>query len=220
MNARDAINAGVILAVAGGMLGAVAASLHHGSSATVERERCYGIARSGANDCANAVHSCATQSTTNSDMREWVWVPMGTCKRIAGGSLDERGKTGARVLFGDSRLRRHLGDALLAEDVHDLLGRNRHVRAGADPRIDLPAQPGALELPQQAVETGGPAAAAILQHHQHHGQKRREHIGSASTASAARAGKQVAESAETAETACRRLISHPLSRESAEQSIQ
>jgi len=90
MKTRDAINAGVILAVAGSMLGAVAMSLRHGpSAAAVERERCYGVSRAGANDCANAVHSCAGQSTKASDMREWVYVAKGTCTRLAGGKLDE-----------------------------------------------------------------------------------------------------------------------------------
>jgi uncharacterized membrane protein len=89
MKTRDAINAGVILAVAGSMLGAVSMSMRHGSTAQVERERCYGISRAGANDCANSVHSCATQSKTGADMREWVSVPKGTCLRIAGGRLDE-----------------------------------------------------------------------------------------------------------------------------------
>ncbi len=89
MNARDAINAGVILAIAGSMLGAVAASLRHGPTAQVERERCYGIVRAGANDCANGVHSCAGQSVLGADSREWVYVPKGTCGRIAGGRLDE-----------------------------------------------------------------------------------------------------------------------------------
>jgi uncharacterized membrane protein len=90
MKARDAINAGVMLAVAGAMLGAVAASLRHGSENEVERERCYGIARAGANDCANAVHSCAKQAVVDSDKREWIAVPHGTCLRLAGGSMDER----------------------------------------------------------------------------------------------------------------------------------
>ena len=89
MNARDAINAGVILAVAGAMLGAVAASLRHGPQTSVERERCYGVARAGANDCANAVHSCAGQAPADGDMREWIAVPRGTCLRLAGGRLDE-----------------------------------------------------------------------------------------------------------------------------------
>ncbi len=89
MNSRDAINAGVLLAVAGAMIAAVAASLRH-SGGGIERERCYGIARAGANDCANAVHSCAKQATTVSDQREWIAVPRGTCLRIAGGVLNER----------------------------------------------------------------------------------------------------------------------------------
>jgi uncharacterized membrane protein len=90
MNARDAINAGIMLAVAGAMIAAVAASVRHNSAGTVERERCYGIARVGQNDCANAVHSCAKQAKVDSDTREWLAVPKGTCQRLAGGAMDER----------------------------------------------------------------------------------------------------------------------------------
>jgi uncharacterized membrane protein len=90
MNARDAINAGVLLAVAGAVLAAVAASVRHDDKATGERERCYGIARTGQNDCANAVHSCAKQARVDSDQREWIAVPKGTCTRLAGGVTEER----------------------------------------------------------------------------------------------------------------------------------
>jgi uncharacterized membrane protein len=90
MKTRDAINAGVILAIAGAMLGAVAASLRHGPRSEAARERCYGVARAGANDCANAVHSCATQATKDSESQEWMSVPRGTCVRLAGGRLDEQ----------------------------------------------------------------------------------------------------------------------------------
>jgi len=89
MNKRDAINAGVILAVAGAMLGAVAASLRHGDQTNVERERCYGVAKAGANDCANALHSCAKQMTVDADKREWIALPRGTCQRLAGGVKEE-----------------------------------------------------------------------------------------------------------------------------------
>ena len=89
MNKRDAINAGVLLAVAGAMIGAVAASLRHGTQASVERERCYGVVRAGANDCANAVHSCAKQAPADRDRREWIAVPKGTCLRLTGGSPEE-----------------------------------------------------------------------------------------------------------------------------------
>lgn len=90
MNKRDAINAGVLLAVAGAMLAAVAASVRHDGKGAVERERCYGIARAGQNECANAVHSCAKQAKVDSDPREWLGVPKGTCTRLAGGVMEER----------------------------------------------------------------------------------------------------------------------------------
>jgi uncharacterized membrane protein len=90
MQTRDAINAGVMLAVASAMIAAVAASTRHSAQGTVERERCYGVARAGANDCANAVHSCAKQAPTDADKREWIAVPKGTCVRLVGGVMDER----------------------------------------------------------------------------------------------------------------------------------
>jgi uncharacterized membrane protein len=86
---RDAINAGILLAVAGAMLAAVAASVRHDDGAAVARERCYGIARAGQNDCANAVHSCAKQAAADADAREWIAVPMGTCTRLAGSARSE-----------------------------------------------------------------------------------------------------------------------------------
>lgn len=91
MNARDAINAGVLLAVAAAMIGAVSMSVRHNGQGSIERERCYGITKAGQNDCANAVHSCATQAKADSDQREWVAVPKGTCQRLAGAVMDERG---------------------------------------------------------------------------------------------------------------------------------
>jgi uncharacterized membrane protein len=89
MNSRDAANAGIMLAVAGAMLAAVAASVRHGDSGPVERERCYGVARAGQNDCANAVHSCAKQGKSDADPSEWIAVPKGTCMRLAGSRKSE-----------------------------------------------------------------------------------------------------------------------------------
>jgi len=48
-------------------------------------EKCYGIAKASMNDCAGNNHSCAGQAKTSSDANEWVAVPEGTCKKIAGG---------------------------------------------------------------------------------------------------------------------------------------
>ena len=90
MKTRDAINAGVLLSVAAAMIGAVAMSVRHSGQGTIERERCYGVTRTGQNDCANAVHSCAKQAKIDVDQREWIAVPKGTCQRLAGGVMDER----------------------------------------------------------------------------------------------------------------------------------
>ena len=90
MKTRDAINAGVLLAVAGAMIAAVAVSVRRGDGSAVERERCYGVARAGQNDCANAVHSCAKQAGRDSEQSEWIAVPKGTCTRLAGSGASER----------------------------------------------------------------------------------------------------------------------------------
>jgi len=49
-------------------------------------EKCYGIAKAGKNDCAAGVHSCAGQSTKNSDKDSFVYLPVGACSKIAGAS--------------------------------------------------------------------------------------------------------------------------------------
>jgi len=53
-----------------------------------DKEKCYGVAKAGMNDCANAsgTHSCAGQSTADGDSGEWIFVPAGTCERLVGGS--------------------------------------------------------------------------------------------------------------------------------------
>lgn len=55
------------------------------------KEKCYGIAKAGANDCANlsGSHSCAGQAKTDNDKGEWKYVPKGTCKDMKGLSAEE-----------------------------------------------------------------------------------------------------------------------------------
>ena len=52
-----------------------------------DSEKCFGIAKAGANDCAamSGAHSCAGMSKVDSDPNEWVYVPAGYCSRIVGG---------------------------------------------------------------------------------------------------------------------------------------
>ena len=56
-------------------------------------EKCYGVAKAGANDCAAAdgSHSCAGQAKEDGMGGEWVYVPTGTCEKIVGGSLTPKG---------------------------------------------------------------------------------------------------------------------------------
>jgi uncharacterized membrane protein len=59
--------------------------------AAQEKEKCFGIAKAGQNDCAsvNGVHSCAGQSKVDMDKGEWKYVSKGTCKQMKGLTLDE-----------------------------------------------------------------------------------------------------------------------------------
>ena len=51
------------------------------------KEKCYGVAKAGKNDCAAGTHSCAGQSTKDMDKSSFVEVPAGVCGKLAGGSL-------------------------------------------------------------------------------------------------------------------------------------
>jgi uncharacterized membrane protein len=50
------------------------------------KEKCYGVARAGKNDCAGGAHSCAGQSTMNGDKASFIAIPAGLCSRLTGGS--------------------------------------------------------------------------------------------------------------------------------------
>ncbi len=52
-----------------------------------DMEKCYGIAKAGKNDCATATSSCAGTSASDGQADAWIYVPVGTCQKIVGGSL-------------------------------------------------------------------------------------------------------------------------------------
>ena len=75
----------VIAAVAG----LLAAGLAPGANAqdkTAANEKCYGVAKTGQNDCSTAKHDCAGKAAKDADPAEWKYVPKGTCEK-AGGKL-------------------------------------------------------------------------------------------------------------------------------------
>ncbi len=56
-----------------------------------EKEKCFGIAKAGQNDCANlsGTHSCAGQAKVDMGADEWKFTPKGTCKQMGGMTADE-----------------------------------------------------------------------------------------------------------------------------------
>jgi uncharacterized membrane protein len=87
MNQRLIVSSALASALALGLLGQVAAQ-------DKGKEKCYGIAKAGQNDCANiaGTHSCAGQSKVDSDPGEWRYVAKGTCKAMKGMTAEEAKK--------------------------------------------------------------------------------------------------------------------------------
>jgi len=50
-------------------------------------EKCLGVAKAGMNDCGTSQHACAGQATADGAEEEWIYVPSGTCDKIAGGKV-------------------------------------------------------------------------------------------------------------------------------------
>ena len=55
------------------------------------KDKCYGIAKAGQNDCANlaGTHSCAGLSKADNDAGEWKYVAKGTCADMKGMTAEE-----------------------------------------------------------------------------------------------------------------------------------
>lgn len=61
------------------------------AAAAQDKEKCFGIAKAGQNDCASisGAHSCAGQSKVDMDKMEWKYVAKGTCKDLKGLTAEE-----------------------------------------------------------------------------------------------------------------------------------
>ena len=77
--------------LASAALAAVMAASISAPAQAASKEKCYGIAAAGQNDCANlaGTHSCAGQSTLDNDAGEWKLVKKGTCSTLGGLSKSE-----------------------------------------------------------------------------------------------------------------------------------
>jgi uncharacterized membrane protein len=79
MNKRHALLATALATVCVAGLGTVHA-------ADADKEKCFGVAKAGQNDCATATgsHSCAGQAKKDNDPTEWKYVAKGTCEKMGG----------------------------------------------------------------------------------------------------------------------------------------
>ena len=70
------------------LAGVVALSLAPSAQADTtkgEREKCFGVAKKGQNDCGTAKHACAAQgANVDNNPTEWKYVAKGTCDQLGG----------------------------------------------------------------------------------------------------------------------------------------
>lgn len=52
-----------------------------------EQERCYGVSKASKNDCSTSSSVCAGTAKQDYQKDAWLYVPKGSCERLAGGSL-------------------------------------------------------------------------------------------------------------------------------------
>ena len=82
MNKRQALIAAALATVCATVSTASSAA----AAPAAEKEKCFGIAKAGQNDCAaaNGAHSCAGQSKVDNGAAEWKYVAKGTCEKMGG----------------------------------------------------------------------------------------------------------------------------------------
>ena len=51
------------------------------------KEQCAGISKAGQNDCDTSTNACHGHATADQTAEAWIYLPKGTCDRIAGGRV-------------------------------------------------------------------------------------------------------------------------------------
>jgi len=88
LNRRYIIASALAAAVAAPALYAASVTSQASQTPAFKAEKCYGIAKTGKNDCASTGNSsCAGTSKLNGDPKAWLYVAEGYCERIVNGSL-------------------------------------------------------------------------------------------------------------------------------------
>lgn len=87
------MNTRILIASAVAGLVALPALANAGPAAapSFKAEKCFGVNAAGKNDCAASnSHSCAGEARRANDPKSWIFVPVGTCSKIEGGSLSPK----------------------------------------------------------------------------------------------------------------------------------
>ena len=88
------LNLKMLTAAVAGAVAMAAFALPSGASAQQGKEKCYGVSKAGANQCAaaNGAHSCQAQSKADFDGNEWKYVEAGSCEKMGGKTQAFQGK--------------------------------------------------------------------------------------------------------------------------------
>lgn len=78
----------LISALVSAVAGFSASSFAEDKAADAGKEKCYGVAKAGKNDCASGVNSCAGSATK--DGQGFLVVSKGTCEKLVNGSLTDK----------------------------------------------------------------------------------------------------------------------------------
>ena len=70
--------------ISSAIAGLIATAAADATAQDKPKEKCYGIAKAGQNDCGTAKHSCAGKATKDNDPAEWKYVAAGTCAQAGG----------------------------------------------------------------------------------------------------------------------------------------
>ncbi|GHD66897.1 BufA1 family periplasmic bufferin-type metallophore [Jeongeupia chitinilytica] len=76
MEKKQLLVASALAAVLGATLSA--------PTVAADKEKCYGVAKAGQNDCKGNGHSCAGQASKDMDPGDWKFVPSGSCTKMGG----------------------------------------------------------------------------------------------------------------------------------------
>lgn len=80
-------SAAVRSAVASLLALGVATTAGHALAAKGDNEKCAGVVKAGKNDCGTSYSSCAGSAKKDGEKETWIYLPKGTCEKIAGATV-------------------------------------------------------------------------------------------------------------------------------------